>query len=95
MCMVLCVMVYRAVNFVHSLSGQWLACAMLKHGFGSVFGYGVPSSLSWCDFTLIEGYKDDCPVVSFGFPLGPLMREYCLVWIVCAVSPVGIPPLVM
>ena len=39
--------VYWCVNLVHSRSGQEFACAMLKHGCGGEFSFGVASLFSW------------------------------------------------
>ena len=43
------------MNFVHKRSGHELACAMLKQGCGGESSFGVASSFSWWDLTLMEG----------------------------------------
>ena len=54
-CIGLCMPAYKAVNFVHILSGQWFACTILKHGTDGCSGLGVAVSVSWCDLTLRDG----------------------------------------
>ena len=46
---------WSSVNFVHITSAQWLACAAVKHGIGSLLSFGSPCDVSWCDGVLKVG----------------------------------------